>query len=190
MGRIDFQSLFSYFPTLNYKVVFKSNHPSKHAVFWTLESIFFLLLPDSSAGSTVTMSLKFRYSEKVTKFWKNLPILRILFSNVKKLGDCYQIFVYFSEYFNFNGKGFEGLSPALRKIIVQTSMTYIILTLYIFLYKSYTGENLVCPVKVTSSSCALLRSMTFYGHIFPWPLWPLCLARVLYISWPSWHTTT
>ena len=159
-------------------------------IFWTFESRFFPLLPDSSAGSTVTMSLKFRYSEKVTKFWKNLPILRILFSNVKKLGDCYQIFVYFSEYFNFNGKGFEGLSPALRKIIVQTSMTYIILTLYIFLYKSNTGENLVCPVKVTSSSCALLRSMTFYGHIFPWPLWPLCLARVLYISWPSWHTTT
>ena len=84
----------------------------------------------------------------------------------KKLGDCYQIFVHFLEYFNFNEKGFEGLSPALRKI-VHTSMTYIILTLCIFLYKSYTGENLVCPVKVTSSSCALLRSMTFYGHIFP-----------------------
>ena len=96
-----------------------------------------------------------------------------------------------------SGKGVLGSSSALKKnkidmffIIIQISYDKISLTHCIFLNKSHWGKfGLPCESDIFFM-CALLRSMTFYGHIFPWPLWPLCLARVLYISWPSWHTTT
>ena len=45
--------------------------------------------------------LKFRYCEKATKIWKNLPIYLTLFSKFKKIGRFFQIFVAFPEYLNF-----------------------------------------------------------------------------------------
>ena len=45
--------------------------------------------------------VKFRYSERATKMWKNLPISLTSLSIAKKLGDFFQIFVAFSEYLNF-----------------------------------------------------------------------------------------
>ena len=45
--------------------------------------------------------IKFRYSEKATKFWNNLPSFLTLLSDDKKNGRFLQIFVAFSEYLNF-----------------------------------------------------------------------------------------
>ena len=45
--------------------------------------------------------LKFRYSEKAIKIWKNLPIYLTLLSKFKKIGRFFRIFVAFSEYLNF-----------------------------------------------------------------------------------------
>ena len=56
--------------------------------------------------SRVLWELKFRYSEKATKFWKKKqsvkPFLLKLPSNCQKIGTFLSNFVAFSEYLNFN----------------------------------------------------------------------------------------
>ena len=47
-------------------------------------------------------SIKFRYCEKAEKIWKNLPLFKKLFSNVKTMCEIFfQFFLAFSEYLNF-----------------------------------------------------------------------------------------
>ena len=58
------------------------------------KKIFFLLTKKNSS------TLKFRYSEKATKFWKNLPILLTLPSNFNYNGWFSSNVVAFSEYLN------------------------------------------------------------------------------------------
>ena len=48
--------------------------------------------------------VKFRYSGKATKTWKNLPIFLMLSSIVKRIGRFFQLFVAFTEYLMFNIK--------------------------------------------------------------------------------------
>ena len=53
---------------------------------------------------SVALSVKFRFSEKATKIWKNLPISLTLPSNIKGKRRLFQIFVAFSECLNFNSQ--------------------------------------------------------------------------------------
>ena len=51
--------------------------------------------------SNLIKALKFRYSEKATNFWKNVPLFLTLLISVKTFMRFFQNFVAFSEYLNF-----------------------------------------------------------------------------------------
>ena len=66
--------------------------------------------------------VKFIYSEKATKFNKNLPIDLKLISNVKKIGIFLENFVAFSDCLNFKRAKRKTLSQALYCDYLQLPM--------------------------------------------------------------------
>ena len=87
---------------LRFRIEVSKTEKKYYYWFWSFFSTLIIFV--KICPNVVGWSLKFRFSEKVKKFEKNLPLDLTLLSKLQNRWEIFQIFVAFSQYLNFKGR--------------------------------------------------------------------------------------